>query len=215
MAEQTPEPSDRSRPTRCPSRARDSDPTADDRAGARLDAAELEVVRRAARYADTWVALRRRTLRVPGVQLAVAVAGEVLVETAHGSARLPGTDGPDDDGEPLRTDHLFRIASHSKTFTATAVMQLVEQGRLRLDDTGRAARPRPGRRRRRRPHGRPSCSRTAAASSATPTTATSGRSTGRSPTAPPWWRPRTTPRTCCRRTSSSSTPTSATGWWAW
>ena len=113
MAEQTPEPSDRSR----------------------LDAAELEVVRQAARYADTWVSLRRRTLRVPGVQLAVAVAGEVLVESAHGSARLPGTDGQDDAGEPLRTDHLFRIASHSKTFTATAVMQLVEQGRLRLDDT--------------------------------------------------------------------------------
>ncbi len=136
MAEQTPEPSDRSRPDAVSvSVPVTPDPTADDRAGARLDAAELEVVRQAARYADTWVALRRRTLRVPGVQLAVAVAGEVLVETAHGSARLPGTDGPDDDGEPLRTDHLFRIASHSKTFTATAVMQLVEQGRLRLDDT--------------------------------------------------------------------------------
>lgn len=101
----------------------------------RLTPDEVEVVRRAAGYASTWVALRRRTLGVPGVQLAVAVAGEVLVEQAHGSARLPGTDGPDDDGEPLRTDHLFRVASHSKTFTATAVMQLVEQGRLRLDDT--------------------------------------------------------------------------------
>src|SRR5262249_40257578 len=29
---------------------------------------------------------------------------------------------------------IFRIASHSKTFTATAIMQLVEQQRLRLDD---------------------------------------------------------------------------------
>jgi len=114
MAEQTPEPTSSSR---------------------RLTPDEVEVVRHAARYAGTWVALRRRTLRVPGVQLAVAVAGEVLLEQVHGSARLPGTDGPDDDGEPLRTDHLFRIASHSKTFTATAVMQLVEQGRLRLDDT--------------------------------------------------------------------------------
>ena len=35
---------------------------------------------------------------------------------------------------PLTTKHLFRIASHSKTFTATAVLQLVEAGRLRLDD---------------------------------------------------------------------------------
>jgi CubicO group peptidase (beta-lactamase class C family) len=114
LPEQTPEPTSRRRP---------------------LTPDEVEVVRRAAEYAGTWVALRRITLQVPGVQLAVAVAGEVLVEQAHGSARLPGTDGPDDEGEPLRTDHLFRIASHSKTFTATAVMQLVEQGRLRLDDT--------------------------------------------------------------------------------
>ena len=33
-----------------------------------------------------------------------------------------------------RPSHLFRIASHSKTFTATAVLQLVGDGRLRLDD---------------------------------------------------------------------------------
>ena len=36
---------------------------------------------------------------------------------------------------PLTTGHLFRIASHSKTFTATAVMQLLELGSLRLDDS--------------------------------------------------------------------------------
>jgi CubicO group peptidase (beta-lactamase class C family) len=35
---------------------------------------------------------------------------------------------------PLSTEHLFRVASHSKTFTATAVFQLLEAGRLRLDD---------------------------------------------------------------------------------
>jgi CubicO group peptidase (beta-lactamase class C family) len=94
-----------------------------------------EIVRDAARYADTWVELRARTQRIPGVQVAVAVAGEVLLSSAHGFARLPETNGPDDGGERLTTRHLFRIASHSKTFTATAVMQLVEAGRLRLDDT--------------------------------------------------------------------------------
>jgi CubicO group peptidase (beta-lactamase class C family) len=94
-----------------------------------------DVVREAAGYADTWVELRARTQRVPGVQVAVAVAGDMLLSSAHGFARLPETNGKDDPGEPLTTRHLFRIASHSKTFTATAVMQLVEAGKLRLDDT--------------------------------------------------------------------------------
>jgi CubicO group peptidase (beta-lactamase class C family) len=100
-----------------------------------LSAEQRDVVREAASYADTWVALRARTQRVPGVQVAVAVAGDVLLSSAHGFARLPETNGKDDLGEPLTTEHLFRIASHSKTFTATAVMQLVEAGKLRLDDT--------------------------------------------------------------------------------
>jgi CubicO group peptidase (beta-lactamase class C family) len=100
-----------------------------------LSAEQREVVRDAARYADTWVELRARTQRVPGVQVAVAVAGEVLLSSAHGFARLPETNGDADPGQSLTTRHLFRIASHSKTFTATAVMQLVEAGKLRLDDT--------------------------------------------------------------------------------
>jgi len=100
-----------------------------------MSAERREVVRDAVGYADIWVALRARTQRVPGAQVAVAVAGEVLLSSAHGFARLPGTNGADDPGEPLTGKHLFRIASHSKTFTATAVMQLVEAGKVRLDDT--------------------------------------------------------------------------------
>ncbi|MEZ5250231.1 MAG: serine hydrolase [Ilumatobacteraceae bacterium] len=60
----------------------------------------------------------------------------------HGARRVD-----ESTGEPLTTGHLFRIASHSKTFTATAVMQLVERGDLRLDDTvGRSSSPAPARR---------------------------------------------------------------------
>ncbi len=100
-----------------------------------LSAEQRDVVREAAGYSDTWVELRARTQRVPGVQVAVAVSGQIVLSSAHGFARLPKTNGKDDPGEPLTTAHLFRIASHSKTFTATAVMQLVEAGKLRLDDT--------------------------------------------------------------------------------
>ncbi|VTP98079.1 serine hydrolase domain-containing protein [Sphingobacterium daejeonense] len=36
--------------------------------------------------------------------------------------------------EPLTTDNLFRIASISKSFSSTAIMQLVEAGKVSLDD---------------------------------------------------------------------------------
>lgn len=86
-----------------------------------------DVARGAAGYVDTWWAFRRRHHRVPGVQGAVALAGEVLLQAAHGLADVGS-------GTPMRTDSVFRVASHSKTFTATVVHQLHERGVLRLDD---------------------------------------------------------------------------------
>ncbi|GAB7193337.1 serine hydrolase domain-containing protein [Kineococcus sp. NUM-3379] len=85
------------------------------------------VVTAAASYADTWIALRRRTARVPGVQSAVLFDDRIVLSSAHGLADVEA-------GVPLTSQHLFRIASHSKTFTATAVLQLAQQGLLRLDD---------------------------------------------------------------------------------
>ncbi|AEG45276.1 serine hydrolase [Isoptericola variabilis] len=79
-------------------------------------------------YLAQWVATQAGFAGVPGVQVAVAVGGEVVLDAAWGVADV-GT------GEPLRTDHLFRVASHSKTFTAVAVARLAERGLLRLDDT--------------------------------------------------------------------------------
>lgn len=76
---------------------------------------------------DRHLDLRRRLLRVPGIQAAVALDGEVVWETAHGYADEPA-------GIELTPQHVFRIASHSKMFTATLALQQVEAGRLRLDD---------------------------------------------------------------------------------
>lgn len=82
----------------------------------------------AAAYFDRWLEFRRTAERVPGVQAAVLFGDEVVLSAAHGVADVTT-------GQPLTEHHLFRIASHSKTFTATAVMQLVERGTLRLDDS--------------------------------------------------------------------------------
>ena len=87
----------------------------------------LPAVQSAAAYADDWLAFRSRLLRVPGVQAAIWYDDSHVLSTAHGVADVVT-------GEALRGDHLFRIASHSKTFTAVAVLQLREAGRLRLDD---------------------------------------------------------------------------------
>ncbi|MFE5294176.1 serine hydrolase domain-containing protein [Isoptericola sp. NPDC056618] len=74
-----------------------------------------------------WVGTQAGFARVPGVQYAVRVGDDVVLEGAWGVADVAT-------GEPLRTDHVFRVASHSKTFTATAVGRLADRGALRLDD---------------------------------------------------------------------------------
>ncbi|QQD77063.1 beta-lactamase family protein [Curtobacterium sp. YC1] len=79
-------------------------------------------------YVREWVSYKVWQLRVPGVQVAVGYEGEVLFDEAWGYADVEA-------GRRLTTTDLFRIASHSKTFTATALLQLAERGALRLDDT--------------------------------------------------------------------------------
>lgn len=80
------------------------------------------------RYFDSWLEFRCRFERVPGVQAALLHDDVIVMSSAHGVSSL-------DRGDAMTERHLFRIASHSKTFTATAVMQLVERGLVRLDDT--------------------------------------------------------------------------------
>lgn len=78
-------------------------------------------------YFDSWLAFSQRYQRIPGVQAAVFAEDAIAFSAAYGLADV-------EQGVPLTEQHLFRIASHSKTFTATALLQLAEQGLLRLDD---------------------------------------------------------------------------------
>lgn len=61
---------------------------------------------------------------IPGV---VTDKKGVLYENAFGVADVST-------GRPLKTDALFRIASMTKPVTSVALMQLVEQGKIALDD---------------------------------------------------------------------------------
>ena len=62
---------------------------------------------------------------VPGTVVLVAKDGKVVYHKAFGRANLD---------RPMRTDTIFQMYSSSKIVTSIAVMQLVEQGKLRLDD---------------------------------------------------------------------------------
>lgn len=78
-------------------------------------------------YIPQWVAYQVRQHELPGVSIAVLQDGKSVLEAAFGSADLST-------GEALTPARQFRVASHSKTFTASGIMRLVEDGKLRLDD---------------------------------------------------------------------------------
>jgi methyl acetate hydrolase len=64
---------------------------------------------------------------VPGVVALITDRDRVLYQSAFGVADVST-------GRPLTADALFRIASMTKPVTSVALMQLVEQGRIGLDD---------------------------------------------------------------------------------
>ena len=69
-----------------------------------------------------------RTWHVPGAAIAVRDAqGEMIYARGFGWADI-------EKQRPVYPDSQFRIADVTKVFTAVAIMQLVEQGRLRLAD---------------------------------------------------------------------------------
>ncbi len=76
---------------------------------------------------DRLVAAAMREHHIPGLSLAVLRSGQSALEAGYGMANLE-----------LRAsatpDTVYEIASVTKTFTAMAVLLLIEQGRLELDD---------------------------------------------------------------------------------
>jgi CubicO group peptidase (beta-lactamase class C family) len=88
---------------------------------------DRKAIETALAYVPRWLAFQRDYMPFTGAQVAVRLDGDLLLDHAVGLADIAND-------EPLTPEHLFRIASHSKTFTGVACMQLVEQGKLRLDD---------------------------------------------------------------------------------
>ena len=86
------------------------------RAAAPTSAAQMDALLKGAYPADR-----------PGAAAIVVKDGKVLYRKAYGMASL-------ELGVPLQPDMVFRLGSLTKQFTATAILMLVEDGMLALDD---------------------------------------------------------------------------------
>src|SRR5262245_10596356 len=78
-------------------------------------------------YIPDWIDFQMRLTEQPGVSIAVSYQGKPVLECALGHADAVA-------GAALTPRHRFRVASHSKSFTAAGILKLREQGRLQLDD---------------------------------------------------------------------------------
>ncbi len=76
---------------------------------------------------DDYVERQLRQLHIPGLSLAVVRGGRVIKAQGYGLANL-------ESNAPATKDTVYEIGSMTKQFTATAVMMLVEEGKVSLDD---------------------------------------------------------------------------------
>lgn len=81
----------------------------------------------ALRVLDLWFQAQREYERLPGISAGVVLGQELVWQKGYGHLDAAGR-------VPAKPDTIYSICSISKLFTAVAVMQLWEQGRLGLDD---------------------------------------------------------------------------------
>lgn len=76
---------------------------------------------------DAYVAAEMRAEKIPGLALAIVRDGKTIKSLGYGLANL-------ELDVPVKPETIFQTGSVGKQFTATAVMMLVEDGKIRLDD---------------------------------------------------------------------------------
>jgi len=77
---------------------------------------------------DSYITEQMKTRGIPGLALGIVERGKFILKKAYGVGNLE-TD------TPVKTNSIFELASLTKQFTAAAIMMLVEEGKLRLDDS--------------------------------------------------------------------------------
>src|SRR4026208_948471 len=76
---------------------------------------------------DAYVKSEMQRQQIPGVSLAVVRDGKIALLKSYGFSNL-------EHQVPVKPETIFQSGSMGKQFTATAVMLLVEEGKLSLED---------------------------------------------------------------------------------
>jgi CubicO group peptidase (beta-lactamase class C family) len=76
---------------------------------------------------DDFVQAEMQKQRIPGLSLAVVKNGQIILAKGYGYANV-------EHHVPVKPETIFQSGSIGKQFTATAVMMLVEEGRINLDE---------------------------------------------------------------------------------
>jgi CubicO group peptidase (beta-lactamase class C family) len=76
---------------------------------------------------DSYIAAEMRAEKIPGLALGVVQNGQMIKAQGYGLANV-------ELDVPVKLETIFQTGSVGKQFTATAVMMLVEDGKVRLDD---------------------------------------------------------------------------------
>lgn len=77
---------------------------------------------------DDYIESHMRARHIPGVSLAIIRDGKIVKSRGYGVANL-------ELAAPATTTTVYEIGSNTKQFTAAAIMMLVEEGRIKLDDS--------------------------------------------------------------------------------
>ena len=76
---------------------------------------------------DAYIKSEMQAQQIPGLSLAVIKDGRIVLAKGYGLANV-------EHQVPVKPETIFQSGSMGKQFTATAVMMLVEEGKLSLDD---------------------------------------------------------------------------------
>src|SRR3989338_1131564 len=86
-----------------------------------------KAIKYTAKIIDAWLPYKIQYDRIPGLAVGIVHNGKLVYRKGFGFADIESKIA-------MLQKTCFRIASISKTFTAVAIMQLVEQGKINLDD---------------------------------------------------------------------------------